>query len=1309
MAIAIVGMAGRFPGADDLGTFWNNLRTGVESVRRLDAQELRAAGASTAEIDDPRYVKATASLPGIDRFDAEFFGYSPRQAQITDPQHRVFTECVWEAIEDACHAPDRLQGKVGLYAGSGLNTYLLHNLLPQAESLVDAMGMLPLIIANKPDYMVAQIAHHLNLTGPVMSVGTACSTSLVAVHMGCQSLLNHEADMVLAGGVSIQVPQERGYAHEPGGVFSPDGHCRPFDSDAQGTFPGNGAGVVVLKRLQDALDDGDRIRAVIRSSAINNDGGRKVGFSAPSVDGQREVIATALALAGLQADQIGYVEAHGTATTLGDPLELKALAEAYGASERAGTRWWIGSVKSNIGHLDAAAGVAGLIKATLCLEHRRLVPTLHYRAPNPAFERSAAAFEVNTSDREWARRQPHEPLRAAVSAFGIGGTNAHVVLEEAPVAAAAGAARDWQVLPLSADRAESLQAAADRLGAHLAQADAPALADVAGTLQVGRAALRHRCAFVCADRDAAVRALGEGVRERGIAGVAAPEIAFLFPGMGEQYPGMAWALYQGEPVFREVLDECAAALRASGIDLIAALYPRGAQSRVRPQGGGIDLRALLGRGEAEPDADQARMREAEFAHPALFAVEYALARLWMSWGIRPHAMLGHSLGEYVAACVAGVMPLADAIGLVSRRAALIDAMPEGAMLGVALPADLLRPLLPDAVSIAAVNAQALSVASGPVDAIERLRADLDRLGHASRRVNSSRAFHSAMLEPMREALATQLAAIDLRPPSIPYLSNLSGDWITDAQATDPQYWAAHTCAPVRFCDGVERLHEAGVTAFVELGPGQSLSGFVLQHTPAEARSALVVVPSLPGAQAPEADGQVLATALAALWCAGADVDWAAYQAPYPWHRVSLPTYAFSRQRYWVEAPTARVAASAVAWSEAAPGLQDESPAVPAPLDSTDAASWQAPEGEVEALMAELWSDILGVPQVGREDHFFRLGGSSLLAVRLLARLRERLDVVLPIRALFERPTLRGISALLEDVLLMEVESASDAEVRRQIDVGPGDGGGAALTPVEPTMLELPNRMQVMQFNRVETDHFYHDIFETRVYARNGIDIPDDAVVLDIGANIGLFSLFVCEQASNARIYAFEPAPPVFGALSANLAAQGDRVTLFNAGVSSQSGVQRLTFYPYSTGMSSFHADVAQEREVLRAIMDNQLSSGQAGMREVMQSVDEILDLRFQEQPFDCPMRTVSEVVREHGLDRVDLMKIDVQKAERDVLDGIDAQHWPLIRQLVVEVHDLEGRVAEVRLLLENHGYEVTVEQDDLYESSNIFNLYAIRR
>lgn len=1308
-AIAIVGLAGRFPGADDIPTFWHNLRAGVESIRPLSEAELRAAGVPVELLDRADYVRAAAPLNAIDRFAGEFFGFSPKEAQITDPQHRIFLECAWEALEDAGHVPSRYPGRIGVYAGTGLNTYLLKCLLPHSAQLADGIGVLSLVIGNKTDFMTTQVSYKLNLRGPSISVNTACSTSLVATHMACQSLLAYECDMALAGGVAVHVPQLVGYLHQLGGVFSRDGHCRPFDAAAQGTVPGNGAGIAVLKRLDDAVADGDHIYAVIRGTCVNNDGAQKVGFTAPSAEGQRDAIATAMAVAGVEADSIGYVEAHGTATTLGDPLELRALVQAFNAGQPA-TRCAIGSVKGNIGHLDAAAGIAGLIKTALCLKHRELVPSINYTTPNPQLGLEQTPFQVNTELREWLPNAGAPTLRAGVSSFGIGGTNAHVVMESWPELAAQPSSRPWQVLPVSARTGEELDAAVARLADHLETHAEASLADVAFTLQVGRTPFAQRRVLLARNSAAAANHLRSRDAQYGVAGLAQdppPAVAFLFPGMGEQYVGMACGLYGSEPVFRAAFDECADLLqRTHALDLRGGLFPADAAGTPDPAdapGGRIDLRALLGRA-AVADAPAQLLRSTAFAHPALFAVGYASARLWMARGIVPDALIGHSLGEYVAACIAGVMSLPDALRIVAERARLIDGLPHGAMLAVGASPAALLPLLRDGVGLAASNAASLSVVSGPVGCIAALQAECAARGWACRPVNSAHAFHSAMMASVVEPLADMFRGVRLQAPTIPYLSNLTGDWITTTQATDPDYWAQHTCSTVRFGEGIARLLEDPARLFVEVGPGQSLASFVFQCAEPARREQLTVLPSLPGALEHADDTFVHARTLAALWCAGVEVDWHAYHPGSGRRRVPLPTYPFERQRYWFDAPAGTAHSAPVALAAAAllatPGAAPAGAAGGADVMPTSGSrqEYVAPEGDIESVIAELWSAILGVARIGRDDHFFRLGGSSLLAVQLMGRVRAALDLEVTVRALFEQPTLAAFAAHIEDLLLGEIEALDD-------------GAAAPVVATEAavaTPYRLPNGMQVMQFNAVETDHFYHDIFETEVYARNGVRIPENAVIFDVGANIGLFSLFAHSRAPCAQIYAFEPAPPVFDALRRNTESAGANVRLFNAGLSDRAGRQALTFYPNSTGMSSFHADKNEEKAVLRAIIENQLEPAGAGAGELLGEMEDILDYRFREQAFECEMRTMSDVIRECGVTRVDLLKIDVQKCEYEVIRGIDDEHWPRIRQIVIEVHDLDDRVAQVSSLLESRGFRVAIEQDALYRGSSISNLYAIR-
>ncbi|MFP2932014.1 type I polyketide synthase, partial [Pyxidicoccus sp. 3LG] len=713
--IAVVGMAGRFPGAGDVDTYWRNLCAGVESIRFYSEQELRDAGVAPELLADPSYVRANAALDGVELFDAAFFGMNPGVAQITDPQQRVFLEVAWHALEHAGYDAERFEGDIGVFGGLSINTYLLENLATNRQ-LIESHGLLQAAIANRGDHLATLTAYKLNLRGPAFTVQSTCSTAMSAVHLACQALLSYQTDMALAGGVAVRVPQTMGYLFQEGGVASPDGHCRPFDARAKGTVFGSGAGVVVLKRLEDAVAAGDTIHAVIRGSAANNDGTAKIGYTAPSSEGQRRAISMALAVAGVHPDTVGYVECHGTGTVLGDPIEIEALTHAFGAKTQRRQFCAIGSVKSNIGHLDTAAGIAGLIKTVLCLERKQLPPTLHYESPNPAIDFAQSPFYVNAKLAEWPRPEKH-PRRAGVSSFGIGGTNVHLVLEEAPPLPARRAAESWHTLVLSARTASALEARTDELRQYLAAHPELDVGDVAHTLQLGRKPFEFRRALTCRSMTDAVEVLERLPPERTFTGRVdgnARAVAFLFPGVGSQHLGMARELYDAYPVFREALDTCLGKLDAElGMDLRPILFPR------------------LG---AEAPAAEALSRT-HVAEPALFAVEYALARTWMAWGVNPRAVLGEGIGEYAAACVAGVVSLEDAIAMVALRSRLLKRLPEGAMTLVMLPEAELTALLPaHGLSLAWVGRPSVCTVSGPRAGIEALEAELRGRGTTFRRL-----------------------------------------------------------------------------------------------------------------------------------------------------------------------------------------------------------------------------------------------------------------------------------------------------------------------------------------------------------------------------------------------------------------------------------------------------------------------------------------------------------------------------------------------------------------------------------------------
>jgi phthiocerol/phenolphthiocerol synthesis type-I polyketide synthase E len=985
--IAIIGMSGRFPGAKNLEEFWQNLRDGVESITCFSDAELAAAGVAPAVFSDPNYIKAWSVLADADLFDAAFFGFSPREAEIMDPQRRLFLECAWEALEDAGYQAEKYHGAIGVYAGASMNTYLLHNLQAHGDLLRSETG-LQMIIGNDKDYLTSQVSYKLDLTGPSIAVQTSCSTSLVAVHLACQSLLAGECDMALAGGVTLRVPQTAGYLYQEGHILSPDGHCRAFDARAQGTVWGSGVGIVVLKRLQDALADRDRIHAVIKGTAINNDGAAKIGYTAPSIDGQARMIARALAMAEIAPETISYIEAHGTGTVLGDPIEIVGLTQAFRASTEKQRFCAIGSVKTNIGHLGAAAGVTGLIKTVLALTHKELPPSLHFVRPNPRIDFVNSPFYVQKTLSEW--RVDKTPRRAGVSSFGIGGTNAHAVLEEAPPRQASGASRPWKLLVLSAKTRTALERATINLIAHLKKTPDLELADVAYTLQVGRKDFSHRRMLVCTDLGDALPALEilhpkrvftnfQDSRER--------PVVFMFPGQGAQHVNMGRDLYQSEATFRAQVDHCCDLLRTNlNVDLRDVLYPS----------------------EQTAEAAAHQLKQTSITQPALFVIEYALAKLWMAWGICPEALIGHSVGEYVAACLAGVFSVEDALALLAARGRLIEQLPGGAMLAVPLPQQEIDSLLSDGLSLAAVNAPALCVVSGRRDAVASLEDQLAKRDIDCRRLETSHAFHSDMMAPILEPFINEVRKVNLKPPKIPYVSNVTGTWITPADATSPNYWATHVRQTVRFAEGLDELSKEPNRVLLEVGPGRTLSSAARRQQ--NKTSGRVVLSSLPHAHEHDSEMAFLLNSLGQLWLAGADIDWSAFSAGEQRQRVSLPTYPFERQRYWIEPQQPQFDVPRQI------GHVDHRVMPARDLEQPESeAVFVAPRTSLESVIAQVWQEVLGLKRVSMDDDFFKLGGHSLLATQVIARLRKVLQLELSPHNLFERSTITDQAAHIETV------------------------------------------------------------------------------------------------------------------------------------------------------------------------------------------------------------------------------------------------------------------------------------------------------
>jgi phthiocerol/phenolphthiocerol synthesis type-I polyketide synthase E len=882
-AIAIIGMVGKFPGSVTLSEFWSNLSQGKETISFFTEEEMLNAGVEAAQLANPNFVRARGVYKNPLHFDAPFFGYTPRDAELLDPQQRIFLECCWEALESAGYDPARFPGRIGVFAGSGVTHYLFEIMNRPEFRKVAGFNLLT---ANDKDYIATRIGHKLNMKGPCVTVQTACSTSLVATVLGCQSLLTYQADMILAGGASVHPVEIGGYEYTEGGIVSPDGHCRSFDAAAKGTVFGAGAGVLVLKRLEDALPS-DKIYAVIRGFGLNNDGSRRAGFTAPGVDGQTAVTTEALTMSGINPETVSYVECHGTGTNLGDPIEIKALSLAFGAFTQKKNFCAIGSVKSNIGHTDAAAGVAGMIKTVLSIHHRAIPPSLHFQNPNPEIQFEDTPFFVNTALREW---KSDGPLRAGVNSFGVGGTNAHVVLEEPPALPATSESRPWQLLLWSARTPTALDNLTGTLGRFLSEEPAK-LADVCFTHQVGRQHFDHRRFLVCQDRQSAGTALCDPQTPRVVtlhSTAPAPRTVFLFPGQGAQYVNMAHDLYETESEFRSVFDRCA--------DLF--------QARL-----GQDIRRLIYPDPQDSEKAGEFLQQTKFTQPALFAVEYALAKLWETWGVKPGCAIGHSIGEYVAACLAGVLSLEDATALVASRGSLMQTVPPGSMLSILLPEAEVAALLKghQGISIATVNGPSACVVSGLTSSVDIFAQTLTAKKIPNRRLKTSHAFHSAMMDPILPEFLKQVKAVKLSAPRFPYLSNLTGTWIKAEEATDPGYWVQHLRHAVKFSAGVsELLRGQKRLVFLEVGPGRSLSSLVTQQAGRDGR--VQVVSSLPGATE-QGPGDVASAlqALGQMWGAGIEPDWDGFYSRESRRRTLTVTYPFERQQYGkagvpVEAP-----------------------------------------------------------------------------------------------------------------------------------------------------------------------------------------------------------------------------------------------------------------------------------------------------------------------------------------------------------------------------------------------------------------------
>ncbi len=1050
--IAIIAMVCRFPDANDIDSFWHNLKNGVESVRSLSNDTISGGGLDQFVAENPSFVYAEATLDRdlLKGFDAPFFGMSPKEARIMDPQHRLFLESCWELFEASGYCTEHYDGRVGVFGSAGYSGYIENF----SMELMQQVGIFQTQLANDKDFLATRVAYKMGFTGPAINVNTLCSSSAVGVHLAREALLNFQIDYAIAGGVNISVADKgTSYYHE-GGIGADEGHCRAYDENASGTVAGNGLGIIALKRLDDALADGDYIHGVLKGTAVNNDGSEKASYTAPSPEGQAECIAEALSIADVDPRTIEFIDGHGTGTYIGDPIEIAALTKAYRQHTDDKQFCGIGSVKTNIGHLVTAGGMASLIKAVLALEHQQMPPSLNFERENSKIDFANSPFYVNHSLKDWP--QAGHPRRAAISSFGIGGTNVHMIFEQAPESEPLPSNDGFspELVVLSAKTDTALSAMKQNLLAHIEQHPDINLADLAYTLKVGRMAFEHKFIAVCHDLNELKAALsgGENARHHIQKRTERP-VCFTFSGQGSQYPQMAQQLYQQNEQFSATLDECFALLAGHNIELKSVLF-----------------------GSAEQ-----QLTDTKYAQLALFVVEYALQKLWHSFGIVPDCMIGHSIGEYVAACVSGVFSLEDALYIVARRGELMAKQPAGAMLSVALSEQQLSELMPQNLDLAAVNGPNACVVAGSSEAIESFAHTLEQQGIGKTLLKTSHAFHSRMMEGALSEFAEAFAAVELGAPQIEFISNVTGDWITPEQAGDVNYWVSQLRSPVRFFDGVTKVAERGAL-LIEVGPGKSLTTLAQRAGVDKA----LLTHSLPGVDAQGQDMRQLQQAIGECWLAGVMPNWRDMYQQQSRKRLRLPTYAFDRTPHWVdrnfsrgEAVSFDASVDTLEQIQQVIGSQEQFSTGRLSIDvefSTDPAiaqrqllaiaqlkqqledtcndiasdnhiglkvsplglkkvagseelnisaeqlkprpeletEYQGPRSELEGILCEIWQLSLGQQQVGIFDDFYDLGGDSLIASVLVNQLRQRHGIDVGLRELLAVPTVASLAQMLEN-------------------------------------------------------------------------------------------------------------------------------------------------------------------------------------------------------------------------------------------------------------------------------------------------------
>jgi len=1018
--IAIIGMAGRFPGANNVEKLWENLCNNVESTTFFKDEDLDPS-IDPELLHNPNYIKAKGFVENSENFDAAFFGINPLEAKMMDPQHRIFLEVAYEALEDAGYSSDQYQGAIGVFAGAEFNYYLLHNIAGRKE-LIDNFGEFQIMVTEDKDFIPTRVSYKLNLKGPSVSINTACSTGLVTVISAVNSLRNNECDIALAGGVTIIAPIKSGYLHQEGNIFSSDGHVRPFDADATGTIFNDGVAIVVLKRLEDALKDGDRIDAVIKGVGINNDGSDKMSFTAPSINGQSEAIMIAHADAQINPETITYIETHGTATPVGDPIEVVALTQAFNHQTKKTGFCAIGSIKSNVGHLVAAAGTAGLIKTALSLKYQKIPATLHYEKPNPRIDFAKTPFYVNAKLTEWENQNDH-PRRAGVSSFGIGGTNAHVVLEEPPEILPSSSSRSQQLLLISAKTASALDQSTKNLAQYLRDHPEISLADGAYTLQVGRNMLPHRRFIVCQNTEEAIANLTHlpphKTATRNFT-KKTRELVFMFPGQGSQYVNMGLNLYQTEPLFKEIIDYCSEQLKPYiGDDLRHFLYP------------------------APEDTEKATLslKETRITQPAIFTLEYALAQLWMSWGIFPTTAIGHSVGEFVVACLAGVFSLEDALKLVGMRGKLMQNLPKGSMLSVRSQASevekwLKSDLIPEQnqhCSVATINSPTLCVVSGPTDIILEFQKIVEKKEIVCKFLHTSHAFHSPMMNPAIEPFSKIVQTIPLSPPKFPFVSTVTGEWLTDPQATDPQYWTDHLRETVRFADAVKTLWEKPDRILLEVGPRNTIATLARQQI--QSPKEQVAISSLNSTSENDGEWIALLEAIGQLYLVGIPLNWQKFYQSEKRHRVPLPTYPFEGKRFWIDPimplPKNGKPLSVNGHQPPVNNIDQSAFILVSPSSNSSPPTTESRQQRLIPILKELLENSSGFEftDIDNQTTFLEIGLDSLSLTQVALNLKNKFKVNITFRKLMETyPNLETLSKFLDQELPPDAFAPSTPQV-----------------------------------------------------------------------------------------------------------------------------------------------------------------------------------------------------------------------------------------------------------------------------------------